>query len=278
MNPILPLILFLSTILIVSCSMNKMVQIEFEKILSEVEISDARIIGEDDMEYLPQPVQNWLRKAGIIGKQEIRSGWLRQVAKLKMKPNQERWLNAEAEQYFTTQKPAFIWTVKLKMSPFISIRGRDKFIEGKGEMLIRMNSLINVVNERGEKLDEATLQRYFGEIVWYPSAAMSEYIKWEEIDENIAKATINFRGIQAEGVFYFNENGDFIKFSTMRYRENKPDSERYEWIITANEYAELDGVRIPSKLEATWRLDDGDWTWIKLEIVDMKYNVTNVRK
>ncbi|MDN5330561.1 MAG: hypothetical protein PWP35_2348 [Bacteroidales bacterium] len=36
-------------------------------------------------------------------------------------------------------------------------------------MLIKVNSLIPVVNEKGNKLDEGTLQRYLGEIVWFPS-------------------------------------------------------------------------------------------------------------
>ncbi|MCA1757274.1 MAG: hypothetical protein LC649_07450 [Bacteroidales bacterium] len=59
-----------------------------------------------------------------------------------------------AEQYFTTANPAFIWTIDLRMSPFITIRGRDKFVDGRGEMQMKMNSIINLGTETGEKIDE----------------------------------------------------------------------------------------------------------------------------
>jgi hypothetical protein len=59
----------------------------------------------------------------------------------------------------------------MDMIPLIKIKGRDKSVEGK------LNSLINVVNERGEKLDEGALQRYLAEIVWSPSFVISPLIE-----------------------------------------------------------------------------------------------------
>lgn len=53
----------------------------------------------------------------------------------------------------------------------------------------------------------------------------------------------------------------------MRYQGNEPESERQEWVLEVDEYANFDGIRIPSKMRATWRLPLGDWTWLKLEVV-----------
>lgn len=259
-------------LLFTSCSMNRMIQREKEQILSNVPESEPGTVTKEQLQSLPEPVRKWIESTGIVGRKEIRHGWIRQSAEIQMKPGQEQWFSAEAEQIFTTIPPAFLWTIKMKMNPLISIKGRDKFADGKGEMRIRMNSLINVVNDGGEKIDEGTIQRYLGEIVWYPSAALSPFITWEAIDDYTAKATMTFNGTEGSGTFFFNEEGDFIKFSAMRYKGNTPDAKRYEWIISVQDYAVMDGVRVPVKMTATWKLDEGDWTWLKLIIQEIKYN------
>ncbi len=194
---------------------------------------------------------------------------------MKLKPKQQKWYTAKAIQYVTTGNPAFIWTVKMKMSPIIKIKGRDKLVNGKGEMLIKLNGLIPVVNEKGEKINEGSLQRYLGELVWYPSAATNQHIQWDAIDDFSAKATITHKGTTGSGIFYFNEQGDVVKFSALRFMGNKPGSKRLEWIITVNDYAVFEGIKVPAKMEASWKLEKGDWTWLKLEIDEIKYNITH---
>jgi hypothetical protein len=252
--------------------MNNMIAHETNQILSGETTHDSALITENDLKNLPPPVYNWIKTTGVVGKPRIQTARCKQKALMKMKPGQKRWYAAEALQYSTTCPPAFIWTVSMYMSPIIRITGRDKYVDGKGEMLIRMNSLINIVKERGDKLDEGTVQRYLGELVWLPSLSISPYLTWEAIDHLSAKATLSYKGTSASGVFYFNEHGDFVKFVAMRYMGNKPDSKKYPWVLTVDEYSVFEGIKVPSRMEATWKLDDGDWTWLKLEVVDIKYN------
>jgi hypothetical protein len=250
--------------------MNKMITRERAGIIDTAEASEPHIITEKDIQELPASVQGWLQSTGIIGKPAINILYVRQKAMMKMKPEQQNWYSAEAEQYITLKPPAFIWTVSMKMSPLISIRGRDKFTKGKGEMLIKMNSLINIVNERGSHMDEGSLQRFLGEMVWYPSLAISPLIKWEAIDENSAKATMVYRGTAGSGTFHFDENGNFVKFTALRFMGNKADAKRYPWVITADDYAVFEGIKVPSKMKATWELEEGDWTWLELEISSIR--------
>jgi hypothetical protein len=258
-----------------SCSMNKMVTRETEEILEAATTSDPVMITASDIQELPVPVQQWMKNTGIIGQSAIKRVYVKQKALMKMKPQQQDWYVARAEQYTTMNPPAFIWTVKMKMSPLIKIRGRDKFVEGKGEMLIKMNSIINVVNEKGPRMDEGTLQRFLGELVWYPSFVLSPYIEWEAIDKTTAKATMTYKGCTGSGTFYFNENGDFVKFVALRFMGNKADAKRYPWVLTVDDYAVFDGIQVPSKMKATWKLDEGDWTWLDLEITSIEYNLND---
>jgi hypothetical protein len=137
-------------------------------------------------------------------------------------------------------------------------------------MLIELFSLIPVVDAKGEEIDQGALLRFLGEMVWYPSAALKDYVAWDGIDANTARATMRYGGITASGTFKFNENGDFVSFEADRYYYRKEGSTLEKWVITASDHSEFDGIRIPANLSVTWRLD-GDFTWYKLEIVEVKY-------
>ena len=245
---------------------------ETKEILHRSGAPAREVLSIDSLEELPLPVKRWLMNSGIVGKLKPQTVHLTQRFEMKLKPDQKRWYEAFAEQHFTTETPAFIWTVKMNMTPLIKIRGCDKFVNGKGEMQMKMHSLVNLGKESGAKMDEATLQRYLGEMVWFPSAFLNPYVSWEEIDSLSAKATMTYGGTTGSGVFQFNEAGDFVAFRTMRFMGNGPDAKRHEWIIDVDDYAEFEGVRIPSKMRSTWRLDEGDWTWCVLEITGLSYS------
>lgn len=246
---------------------------EIAEILKPELHAETTPIREEQIESLPVAVAGWMKASGLAGKEKINTVWLRQKAQMKMKPGQKTWYNAVAEQYFSVNHPAFVWRLKMNIPPFIRITGRDKFANGKGEMLIKAFSVLRIVNEKGEKIDEGSLQRFLAEIVWFPSAALNPYITWEALDQLSARATMTYKDTTATGTFYFNNQGDFVRFSTLRYKDNNPDAVRYEWIIIAREYAVFNGVRIPVKLEVSWRLDSELWTWLKLEVTDLRYNI-----
>ncbi len=250
----------------------KVIQQETTRLLNKNVSTEYRLLEESDLTLLPELVKKWLKNSGIIGKPFISYGKVSQIAEMQMNPEQDNWLTATAIQYTTIDNPAFIWSVDVTMNSLLNFQGRDKFDDGKGEMLIKMNSLFNIVNERGEKLDEGTLQRYLGEMVWFPSLALSPYITWEQLDKNTAKATMSFNGTSGSGTFYFNSNGDVTKFSALRYKGNETDAKRYHWEMNIFDYKTFEGIKVPAKMTSTWKLDDKNWTWLKLEITDIKYN------
>lgn len=210
------------------------------------------VIRQEQFKTLPFPVANWLKKSGIVGKKMISTVQLQQRVKIKLNKEQKKWYNAFAQQYITAYKPSFVWKVELPIGSFIKIKGRDKFKEGKGEMLIKLFSVFKLAEESGQKINESTMQRYLAEIVWFPSAALNSYIEWEAIDSLSAKAVMTYHGTRASGIFYFNKEGDFVKFKCFRYKENKPNSRKYEWIIEVLEYSEKTGIKIPIKIKASW--------------------------
>jgi hypothetical protein len=159
------------------------------------------------------------------------------------------------------------------MNPFLPVTGRDQFTNGHGEMTIQLFSLIPVAHaENDTKVNQATLQRYLAEIVWFPSAALSAYITWEALDAYSAKATMAYNGTSGSGVFHFDSAGNFKKFVALRYQDSdaiKPT----EWTVTALKTEEHHGIKIPVTCEASWTLETGTWTWLQLNIRAIQYNL-----
>lgn len=235
-----------------------------------------KIIDEEVLIGLPIIIQKWLANSGILGKQTISNVYLAQELKLKMKPEQSDWYSGRAEQYFTIEPPAFNWSVQMEISPALNVAGRDRFEDGKGEMIIKLLSLIPVAKAKNDqKVNQATLQRYMAEIVWFPSAALSQYITWEPIDDFSARATMEYKGTKGSGDFHFDSDGNFKKFVAMRYKDAnaiKP----VEWSVIATKTEEQNGIKIPVECEASWELENGKWTWLTLKITDLRYNLKDM--
>lgn len=268
------IILLLATVIAYSTfQVENKIKEERKQILKHATTIDPKTITEGSILTLPKMVQKWLINSGVIGKTPISSVYLMQDLQLKMKEDQEDWNRAKADQYFTIQPPAFNWKINMPMNSMITVVGRDKFEKGKGEMFIKMFSLIPIVDvKNNEKVNQATLQRYLAEIVWFPTAALSPSIIWEPIDSQSVKATMNVQGTEGTGIFHFNSHGEFIKFTAMRFKD-ADDDEPTLWTVHAIKTEERNGIKIPVECEAKWTLNNQEWTWLKLTITDIKYNV-----
>jgi len=246
---------------------------ERKKLFENSQAVSEEVITKEDIWDLPSVVQKWMINSGTIGKRPISNVHLTQELQLKLSPDQENWNNGKAEQYFTINPPAFNWNIDTEMNSILSVVGRDKLEVGKGEMIIKLLSLIPVANAKNdEKVNQATLQRYLAEIVWFPSASLSQYIEWETIDDYSARATMEYKGTKGSGEFHFDKDGSFRKFVAIRYQDSnaiKPT----EWTVIATRTEERNGIKIPIECEASWELENGKWTWLKLKITDIQYNV-----
>lgn len=256
-----------------SFSFQQKIRGERKLLFEHVQSTGQQIVDKEALSDLPPVVQRWLIVSGAVGKPITSSVHLVQKLQLKMKPEQSEWYNGQADQYFTVQPPAFNWSANIRMNNMLTVAGRDKFVDGRGQMTIKLASLIPVANAgNNEKVNQATLQRYLAEIVWFPSAALSPNIKWEMLDDSSATATMEYKGTRGSGDFHFDKEGKFEKFVAMRYKDAK-DLQPTEWTVKATKTAARNGIAIPVACEASWKLARGEWTWLKLQITDIDYNL-----
>lgn len=252
---------------------SKKVSNETASLLKGVSVDNDSIITKENITHLPEIVQKWLQNSGIIAKEKMVSIWLKQQGELKTKPR-GKWMSFEAEQYFDVSNPSFVWSTEVNFMPMVKMIGRDKFVNGEGEMLIKMAGLIPVVDvSKTEKINQAAMLRYMAEMVWFPSAALNKYMTWESIDDISTKATFTINYKSVVGLFKFSSEGDFLSFEAQRYYGAEDDAPLETWYVQSKSFKEFDGFKIPNKCEVIWKLKEGDFNWLNFEITDLKYNV-----
>ena len=225
-----------------------------------IEVSPARVAE------LPSPVRQWLLYSGVIAKTAPVIVHLQQTGSMRTSP-EGRWMPFHASQVITVSPPGFVWNARIQVAPLLFITGRDRLDGGKGNMLIKFLSAFTIANSSGPQIDESTLIRYLAEMVWYPQAATSEYIRWEAIDATHARAVISRQDVSASGIFAFADSGEVRSFEASRYGDFGGEMRKEAWHIDISEYKSFNGRPIGTSCVVTWKLDEGDFTWLKLEIV-----------
>jgi hypothetical protein len=242
---------------------------EVDQLLTAASGADASVVTEADLEPLPAPVQRWLRWSQVVGRERAVTVRLRGEGDFRL-GDDRGWIPFRAEQHFTTDPPGFLWQASMRMAPLLSVAGRDRYAGGRADIEMRVLSLVPVARSSGPGLDQGALGRYLGEIVWLPSAALSPLLRWEEIDESSARATISYGGATASGVFAFDAVGRPTEFRGVRWADARGRQE--EFSVPLHAYGELDGIRIPTAGDGAWHYDSGDFTFIRWRITRAGYN------
>jgi hypothetical protein len=231
--------------------------------------SSEVVVRPEHLAGLPAPVRRWLERTGIVGRERARTVRLLQRGDMHT-GNDAPWMPVSAEQYVSIDDPGFVWWMEARMMKVLPICGRDKYVGGVGEMLIKAGGVANVASDRGAKVDQGAMLRYLAEIVWYPSAALRPYIAWEPIDDTHAKATMTSHGLAVSAVYIFDEQGRALGMSADRYYGASGGLEK--WGGECTDWRMIRDVEIPVRGQVVWYLKSGAFTFFRWEIVDAESN------
>ncbi len=230
-------------------------------------------VTEEMLANLPAPVQRYLTHTGVVGKPQVQSVYLEQVGTMHPDPDGP-WIPLRARQFYTVQPAGFVWDGSLCAGPVPIVRGRDRYDNGHGHMLIKIGSVIPVVNLTGPEIDQGAMMRYLSEMIWFPAAFLRDNISFEPIDDNSAKVTLTDSGASVSATMFFDDKGRLITLNAQRYRAVGKEFEMGSWETPVIAYGEHEGLRLPVHGQAIWKLPGGDYTYIDVTITRVVYNVT----
>lgn len=252
--------------------MRRLIRKEAHQLLQKAHSSCSVLITEANLRGLPESVQRYLRYTQIVGKETIRTVRLKQKGFFRMQEGQS-WLPMVAEQYFTTNPPAFLWYGRVQPFPFVWITGKDSFSDGHGNLRIKLLSLITLADVRGSEVDQGEFVRYLAEMAWFPTALLSDYIQWQAIDAQSVKATISYQEVTTSAILHFNQDGQLTYLTAERYWEEGGQYVLKNWSGQYSNYQEVNGICIPTKAEVSWNLESGDFCYFRGELTNIEYNL-----
>jgi hypothetical protein len=244
-----------------------------QEYIRQARLTKSVIITEADLAPLPEPVQRYLHFAQVVGKPRVSCVKVRQKGLMRTTPTQP-WMPVEAVQYSTLAGPLTrTWYAGIKMGPFTLLKGYDRYDNGAGRMLIRLLSIFPVVDAHGPEVDMSALIIFVNDMVMWPTAFLSDYIRWEPMDAKSARAQVNLFGKQFSAELRFNEAGELVDFITEdRYRSVGKTYQQDRWSTPLRSYREVNGVRIPTEGDAIWHLPEGEFPYIQVTIGEVSYD------
>jgi len=232
---------------------------------------NERLVTEEMLEDLPQPVRHYLDHTGVVGKPLVDTVHLKQTGRFRQ--GLERpWMPMVAKQSYTTDPPGFVWNARFKMLGLPLLRARDRYDSGRGHMFGKIAGLFTVFDVRGEQLDQSTMLRYLSEMIWFPSAFLRDNISWKEVDDRTAQVTFTDHGKSVSGLMHFDDTGKLTNFTAERFREIEGEFSLDPWSTPITSYGERAGLKLPVGGQAAWNLATGDLVYIELQITELQYN------
>lgn len=232
------------------------------------------IYSSSELAGLPPPVARYLGAVLRDGQRIPARARIEQRGTFAVKPRPDGWRPFSAVQQFAARPAGFVWDARINMAPGLDFLVRDAFVDGTGSMYGTVMGAVPVVDVQGTPdIAAGALVRYLAEAVWMPTALLpSQGVRWTPLDDTSARATLTAGGTTVSLDFFFGADGLVERIYTpARGRDVKGTSVPTPWEGRWFEYGERGGVRVPTRGEVAWILDEGRMPYWRGEVTNVTY-------
>jgi hypothetical protein len=239
------------------------------------DITSPDLVTEAQLAPLPEPVKNYLRRAGVVGRPHVRSLRARFDARMRTAPDAP-WMSATVEQYnFFDARGArrlFFMEASRAGLPFVAFH---RYVGDAATMEVRIAGLLPVVDARGPQMTEGETVTLFNDLCFLaPAALVDAPVQWQLLGPRVARATYSNAGHTISAYLTFDAAGDLVGFlSDDRYQSDGKTYRRLPWSTPLSNFKDMSGVRLPAHGESRWREPDGEWTYGVFELRSITYGV-----
>lgn len=231
------------------------------------------VFTEKDFSHLPTAIQRYIENCGYIGTQKM-SYLKMEYYNVDFSQGKDRpTLTIDYTQYNFINEPCRMTLIESSMFG-IPFEGYDYYQNGTGGMKGVIAKAITLFDQTGADMDRACLATFLAESLFAPTILLQDYITFEEISDFEVRATINYKGQTASGIFAFNEQYEMISFTTNDRAVAGTDGsmEYVPWSAICNDYRLFpSGIKYPTKFQAVWNYPDGDFVYFDGVISEVSY-------
>lgn len=209
----------------------------------------------DDLASLPPMVRGYFAKVLNPNQPLVRRLYMEQTGTFNRSLQQEQWEPFSARQRVSTRRAGFVWDASISMSPGITVRVVDAYVDGVGILQPSVFGLLDLGGSHGTPdIARGELIRFFAEAVWYPTALLpSQGVQWTAVDDHTANATLTDGPLSVTLTFHFDTQGLVQRIvSTERSALVDGKMVPMPWEVVVSRYQVQSGMLVPHEAEVAW--------------------------
>jgi hypothetical protein len=233
----------------------------------------APLVGEGDLARLPQPVQKYLRRVGVVGKPRVLN--FRAIFDAKMRSRADAaWMSASVEQYEFFDPPGRLFFMRAWRFG-VPADVYHRYVGSEATMRVRVAGVFNVTDVGGPEPTQSETVTLLNDMCCLaPATLVAAPIQWTPVDERTAKASFANAGYTIAAVLSFDANGDLVNFeSDDRYQSDEKGHRRFPWSTPLRAYRDFAGYRLASEADVRWHEPSGEWIYGQFALKEIVYNV-----
>ena len=240
------------------------------------EAAMPRVVREDDLRGLPEPVRRYLRVTGSVGQSQVmnfRATWRGRIRSSASDP----WMEFRAEQYnFYSGTPSRLFFMDATMKG-LPVDVLHRFVGEAATFRVRLLSLFTMVSAKGPVMNRAETVTVFNDLcVFAPSMLVDPAIQWQEVDARTARARYTRGAETISADLMFNDAGELIDFASDDRPSASADGKsftRQRWSTPLGEYRSFGARRAFTVGEARYDAPTGSYAYGEFEVLTLDYNV-----
>ena len=236
--------------------------------------SSSSVLTESEVATQPPLLQTYLRRTGSVGRpraHDLRARWRGQMRNGKDAP----WMDVRVEQYELFDDPTRVFFMRASRNG-IAFDALHVFTEGNATMRVRVASVIPIVDARGPQMNRSETVTYFNDMcLLAPSSLVDANVTWRTLDDHRLGATFTNAGITIGAEVSFDADGDLVDFLS-RDRDQSADGVTFvnlPWSTPVRDYRDFGGLRIASHGEAVWHDPQGEFTYARFDLEELRVNL-----
>jgi len=247
---------------------------EVERALARSGTASSELVTEAELEKLPAPLRNYVRRSGAVGRPHVRNIRVRWHGQMRNGIDAP-WMAARIEQIETFDEPTRLFYMEASRYG-VPFQGLHEYIGDSATMRVRVASLFEVVNARGSEMNRSETVTLFNDMcLLAPATLLDANATWRVLDDHKVRGTFTNAGNTISAELSFDAQGDLVLFVS-NDRDQSADGKTYRnlpWSTPVTAYRDFGAARVAAKGEAVWHEPSGPFVYGRFEIESLEANV-----
>jgi hypothetical protein len=236
------------------------------------------VITETDLDGLPAPVADYIRRSGAVGQPRVTSLHAAFHGRIRSSPDTP-WMPFTGEQVNTfgpSPRRLFIMHATRSGLPVTVLHS---YTGATATMRAKVLSLVTVVDASGPDMDRGETVTVFNDlVVLAPGAIVGARIRWTAVDDRHVRGVFTNGEQTVSAVISFDDDGDLVDFVSedrLRASTDGTSFARQRWSTPLSAHREVRGHRLATSGQARWFVPGGGgwFSYVELQFDDIAYNL-----